>query len=505
MGALDPHIHKLNLAELQGEGKLEAEGVRPQTREQDAINAANLPVGDQGLDLLPSAGLVTSSEDYYPTVAINALMRLLRNPGLSALHGRAVAALFDIIKSMGFNFVLYLPKVVPVLLQLTRGADDLQRRVDMVRALTDLVSIMRQHISRFLKDFLDLVHEFWRGAPVMQPYLLTLLGELSRESALKGGGLRRGVWGRGAWRGRAWPAEARGRVTSRHVGGPAVDVTSSITHHGSKSPCPPPPPTCRADTLQDDFHTYMPDLLPMFVAVFDDAERTGDFAMVGGCLTGWGRSHSAATSVPLARDCKQPLHRASSVQGCKSPAPSFPRRSSYSSEGHAKVVAQAPPSPLIPTTHPLIPDQTGAGGHPLAGHGAGEQPAAAAASAGPPHHARRLGRAPGRAGGDACDHAGGPAQDAACGWVGGCYISWGEVALAGAGSVKRGKRRMASWDMTQASARYLSARAMSMASARLRRPRGHVCPPSEGSPFSRTPALLTSKSQQGTARPFCTR
>ncbi|RMZ52908.1 hypothetical protein APUTEX25_001027, partial [Auxenochlorella protothecoides] len=213
MGALDPHIHKLNLAELQGEGKLEAEGVRPQTREQDAINAANLPVGDQGLDLLPSAGLVTSSEDYYPTVAINALMRLLRNPGLSALHGRAVAALFDIIKSMGFNFVLYLPKVVPVLLQLTRGADDLQRRVDMVRALTDLVSIMRQHISRFLKDFLDLVHEFWRGAPVMQPYLLTLLGELS-------------------------------------------------------------------DTLQDDFHTYMPDLLPMFVAVFDDAERTGDFAMI---------------------------------------------------------------------------------------------------------------------------------------------------------------------------------------------------------------------------------
>ncbi|KAL6771425.1 TOR1 [Auxenochlorella protothecoides x Auxenochlorella symbiontica] len=213
MGALDPHIHKLNLAELQGEGKLEAEGVRPQTREQDAINAANLPVGDQGLDLLPSAGLVTSSEDYYPTVAINALMRLLRNPGLSALHGRAVAALFDIIKSMGFNFVLYLPKVVPVLLQLTRGADDLQRRVDMVRALTDLVSIMRQHISRFLKDFLDLVHEFWRGAPVMQPYLLTLLGELSH-------------------------------------------------------------------TLQDDFHTYMPDLLPMFVAVFDDAERTGDFAMI---------------------------------------------------------------------------------------------------------------------------------------------------------------------------------------------------------------------------------
>ena len=30
IGALDPHTHKFNLAELQGEGKLEREGVRPQ-------------------------------------------------------------------------------------------------------------------------------------------------------------------------------------------------------------------------------------------------------------------------------------------------------------------------------------------------------------------------------------------------------------------------------------------------------------------------------------------
>jgi FKBP12-rapamycin complex-associated protein len=30
IGALDPHAHKFNLAELQGEGRLEREGVRPQ-------------------------------------------------------------------------------------------------------------------------------------------------------------------------------------------------------------------------------------------------------------------------------------------------------------------------------------------------------------------------------------------------------------------------------------------------------------------------------------------
>ena len=30
VGALDPHTHKTNQADLQGEGKLEQEGVRPQ-------------------------------------------------------------------------------------------------------------------------------------------------------------------------------------------------------------------------------------------------------------------------------------------------------------------------------------------------------------------------------------------------------------------------------------------------------------------------------------------
>jgi serine/threonine-protein kinase mTOR len=30
MGALDPHRHKANQADLKGEGKLELEGVRPQ-------------------------------------------------------------------------------------------------------------------------------------------------------------------------------------------------------------------------------------------------------------------------------------------------------------------------------------------------------------------------------------------------------------------------------------------------------------------------------------------
>lgn len=73
--------------------------------------AGAIPGDESALDLLPAAGLVTSSEDYYPTVAINALMRVLRDPGLGVLHSKAVASLFDIVKAMRLNFVPYLPKV----------------------------------------------------------------------------------------------------------------------------------------------------------------------------------------------------------------------------------------------------------------------------------------------------------------------------------------------------------------------------------------------------------
>lgn len=55
MGALDPHTHKLNMANLKGEGKLEMEGVRPQRYAPAAAPSA--------LDPRPSgAVLVTFSK-----------------------------------------------------------------------------------------------------------------------------------------------------------------------------------------------------------------------------------------------------------------------------------------------------------------------------------------------------------------------------------------------------------------------------------------------------------
>lgn len=129
IGALDPHAHKVNQTSLSGEGVLEKEGVRPLragTTEKHVTGpaaAGTLGAGggadDFAADLLPSAGLMTASDEYYPTVAINALMRVLRDPSMSSQHQGVVNSLMAIFRALGLGSVTYLPKVMPVLFKVS--------------------------------------------------------------------------------------------------------------------------------------------------------------------------------------------------------------------------------------------------------------------------------------------------------------------------------------------------------------------------------------------------
>ena len=56
---------------------------------------------------------MTSSEEYYPTIAINALIRALRDPAMVSHHEPVVKALFTIFGALGLNSVPYLPKARP--------------------------------------------------------------------------------------------------------------------------------------------------------------------------------------------------------------------------------------------------------------------------------------------------------------------------------------------------------------------------------------------------------
>jgi FKBP12-rapamycin complex-associated protein len=56
-------------------------------------------------------GLGPSSEDYYPTVVINALMKILRDSSLSAHHTAVIEAVMYIFKTLSLKCVPFLPQV----------------------------------------------------------------------------------------------------------------------------------------------------------------------------------------------------------------------------------------------------------------------------------------------------------------------------------------------------------------------------------------------------------
>lgn len=209
MGALDPHVHRRNQLSLPGS---HGEVARPAGDASQLIRS----VDESTMDLWPS---FATSEDYYPTVAITSLMRILRDPSLSSYHQRVVGSLMFIFKSMGLGCVPYLPKVLPDLFHTVRTCDDGLKEY-ITWKLGTLVSIVRQHIRKYLPELFSLISELWSSFSL--------------------------------------PA------ASRPVhGSPILHLLEQL---------------CLA--LNDEFRTHLPFILPPCIQVLIDAERFKDYTYV---------------------------------------------------------------------------------------------------------------------------------------------------------------------------------------------------------------------------------
>lgn len=209
MGALDPHVHKRNQQSLPGShGEV--------TRVTGDPGQHIRSMDDLPMDLWPS---FATSEDYYSTVAINSLMRILRDPSLSSYHQKVVGSLMFIFKSMGLGCVPYLPKVLPDLFHIVRTCEDGLKEF-ITWKLGTLVSIARQHIRKYLPELLSLISELWSSFSLP--------------------------------------------VANRPVHiAPILHLVEQL---------------CLA--LNDEFRKYLPDILPCCIQVLTDAERLNDYTYV---------------------------------------------------------------------------------------------------------------------------------------------------------------------------------------------------------------------------------
>lgn len=101
-----------------------------------------------------------SHEDYYPTVAMQALIHILQDPSLSAYHNSVVQAIMYVFSNLRTRCIRFLPDVVPLFLDLVRTAEP-SIRASLFEKLSTLVSIVGAHIRGWVDDILATAAQFW--------------------------------------------------------------------------------------------------------------------------------------------------------------------------------------------------------------------------------------------------------------------------------------------------------------------------------------------------------
>ena len=166
-------------------------------------SAALIPINDsnnemeQSFEMSPSELLVNLGlpiEDFYPSVAISALMRIIRDHTLSEYHTEVVLAVTYIFRALGIKSVPFIPQVIPSMIKVIRSlireidgksqhqpvSEAKYREVDnLLRQLGTLISIVRQHIRNYLDDIFRLLRDVWKAESPLQPTLISLAEHIS--------------------------------------------------------------------------------------------------------------------------------------------------------------------------------------------------------------------------------------------------------------------------------------------------------------------------------------
>lgn len=153
LGALDPYRHKIA------------------ANNETISNEPN-----DGMSNVLSAG--PSSEDYYPAVAIRALMKVLKDPSLNIHHSAVITAVMYIFKTQGLKGVPFLHQIIPALLGMMKTCPP--AILDFYfQQLGLLVSIVKQHIRNYIPDIILIIQEHWNVNTSIQTTALALLESIA--------------------------------------------------------------------------------------------------------------------------------------------------------------------------------------------------------------------------------------------------------------------------------------------------------------------------------------
>lgn len=101
-----------------------------------------------------------TSDNYYPQIALTALMKILKDATLNVHHTAVTQAIMFIFKCLGIGCVHFLGQIIPYFLQLVPkcGAG---LRESLLHQLSQLASIVKYHLAPYLPKLFDIIIEYW--------------------------------------------------------------------------------------------------------------------------------------------------------------------------------------------------------------------------------------------------------------------------------------------------------------------------------------------------------
>lgn len=125
-------------------------------------------------------GLTPSQKDYYPTVVINALLRILKDSSLQQHHAAVIEAIMSIFRTLGLEIIMFLDKIIPAFIAVIRSAPP-TRLESYFNQLAILTTIVRQHIRNFLPEIVEVLQEYWNVSGSLQSTILQLVEAISKS------------------------------------------------------------------------------------------------------------------------------------------------------------------------------------------------------------------------------------------------------------------------------------------------------------------------------------
>ncbi|GBG77479.1 hypothetical protein CBR_g23926 [Chara braunii] len=167
MLGVDPHLYKHGMRNTSSRLQMQSPAAAQSQSKERTSAAITTAIDETPIDLLCSATFSTSNEDFYPTVATNALLRVVMNSSTVSSQKLAITSLVSVLKVLGpQGCAPYLAKVMTGFFHIFRTCEDGLKGL-MLEQLCEIVMIVRKPIHPYLRDLMAIILQEWSNLPLL--------------------------------------------------------------------------------------------------------------------------------------------------------------------------------------------------------------------------------------------------------------------------------------------------------------------------------------------------